>query len=104
MEEKAPLLQMLEFNSNILVRNYFFLESYITSEGAVSHNVLYYQQLSVSRYQVSFCANNDKALQKTVQKFIYIYVHQMADKYPEWKRSLCRPQSRCVVFGRRSKV
>ena len=73
MEEKTPLshevvcFQMLEFetsrwgleiNSNILVRNYFFLENYVTSEGAVSHNVLYYQQLSIARYQVSFYANN----------------------------------------------
>ena len=45
-------------NSNILVENYFFLENYVTSEGAVSHNVLYYQQLSIACYQVSFYANN----------------------------------------------
>ena len=66
MEEKTPLshevvcFQMLDFetsksnsevsksNSNILVENYFFLENYITSEGAVSHNVLYYHKLSKS--------------------------------------------------------
>ena len=30
------------------VENYFFLKNYVTSEGAVSHNVLYYQQLSVT--------------------------------------------------------
>ena len=41
----------LEFNSNVLVGNYFFLNS----EGAVSHN---YQQLFIARYQVSFYANN----------------------------------------------
>ena len=29
-------------------------ENYVTSEGVVSHNVLYYQQLSNARYQVSF--------------------------------------------------
>ena len=29
------------------VENYFFLENNITSEGAVAHNVLYYQQLSI---------------------------------------------------------
>ena len=43
---------MLEFNKfdlNISVRNYFF-----TSEGAV----LYFQQLSIARNQVSFYANN----------------------------------------------
>ncbi len=76
MEEKTPLshevvcFQMLEFetsksnsevsksNSNILVRNNFFLGNYVTSEGAVSHNVLYYQQLSIDPYQVSFYTNN----------------------------------------------
>ena len=59
MEEKTPLshevgcFQMLDFgtsksnsevsksNSNILVENYFFLENYVTIEGAVSHNVFY---------------------------------------------------------------
>ena len=58
MEEKAPLshrvvcFQILDFgtsnsnsevsksNSNIFGGNYFFLENYVTSEGAVSHNVL----------------------------------------------------------------
>ena len=43
---------------NIWVRNYLFLKNYVTSEGAVSHNVLYYQQLSIPCYQVSFYANN----------------------------------------------
>ena len=73
MEEKTPLshkvvcFQMLDFetsksNSEVSksnsVENYFFLENYVTSEGAVSHNVLYYQQLSIARYQVRFYANN----------------------------------------------
>ena len=35
-----------------LVRNYLFLKNYVTSEGAVSHTVLYYQQLSITRYQL----------------------------------------------------
>ena len=35
-----------------------FLENYVTSEGAVSHNVSYYQQLSIARFQISFYANN----------------------------------------------
>ena len=48
----------LEFNSNILVGNYFFHKNYGTVKGTVSHNVFYYQQLSVARYQVSFYANN----------------------------------------------
>ena len=34
--------------SSISVENDFFLENYITSEGVVSNNVLYYQQLSIS--------------------------------------------------------
>ena len=40
------------------MENYFFLEKYVSSEGAVSLNVLYYHQLSIARYQVIFCANN----------------------------------------------
>ena len=45
-------------NSNILVRNYYVPKNYITSEGAVSHNVLYYQPLPIIRYQVRVHANN----------------------------------------------
>ena len=41
----------------IWVRNYLFLKIYATSEGAVSHNVWYYQKLSIACYQVSFYAN-----------------------------------------------
>ena len=40
------------------VENYFFLEKYVTSEGTVSHNVLYCQPLPITRYQVRFYANN----------------------------------------------
>ena len=40
------------------VENYFFLENYVTSEGAASHNVLYYQLLPITHYQVRFYANN----------------------------------------------
>ena len=48
----------MSFN-NIWVRNDLFLKNYvINSEGAISHNVLHYQQLSIARYQVSFYANN----------------------------------------------
>ena len=42
----------------ILKENYFFFENHGTSEGAVSHNALYYHQLSIACYQVSFYANN----------------------------------------------
>ena len=55
---REPHLWGLKISSNISVKNYFFLKNYTTSEGAVSHNVLYYQQLSIARYQVSFYANN----------------------------------------------
>ena len=40
------------------VENYFFLKNNDTLEGAVSHNVLYYQPLPITRYQVKFYANN----------------------------------------------
>ena len=39
---------------NILVRNYLFLKNFSTSEGVVSHNVLYFKQVSNALYQVSF--------------------------------------------------
>ena len=45
-------------NSIILVENYFFLKYNVTSEGAVFRIVLYYQQLSIACYQVTFYANN----------------------------------------------
>ena len=67
MKEKTPLshevvcFQMLDFetsksNSNVSKSNLW--KDYITLEGAVSHNVLYYQQLPITRYQVRFYANN----------------------------------------------
>ena len=40
------------------MKNYFFLKNYVTSEGAVSYTVLYYQQLSIDCYQVRFYATN----------------------------------------------
>ena len=69
MKEKTPMLhyfvcfqmhhKRLQPKSFLIwVRNYFFLKNYSTSEGAFSHNVLYYQQLSIARYQVTFYANN----------------------------------------------
>ena len=42
----------------ICVRNYLFLKNSVTSEGAISHNVFYYQELSTAPYQESFCAKN----------------------------------------------
>ena len=40
------------------MENYFFLENYGTSEGAVSHSVLYYQPLPIARNQERFYDNN----------------------------------------------
>ena len=38
--------------------NYFFLENYFTSEGAVSHNVLYYQPFPITPNQERFYDDN----------------------------------------------
>ena len=35
---------------------YLFLKKYVTSEGAVSHNILFYQQLSIARLTSTFFA------------------------------------------------
>ena len=35
-----------------------FSKTTLSSEGAISHNILYYQQLPINRYQVSFYAKN----------------------------------------------
>ena len=40
------------------VENDFFHENCVTSEGAVSHNVLYCQPLPITHHQVRFYANN----------------------------------------------
>ena len=34
-----------------------FLKTMFTSEGAISHSVLYYQQLPITRYQMKLYAN-----------------------------------------------
>ena len=47
--------EVLKSNSS---QNNFFLENYVTSEGSVFHNVLYYRPLPITRYQVRFYANN----------------------------------------------
>ena len=67
MKEKTPLahevvcFQMLDFEtsnskSEVSKSNDFFLENYVTSEGAVSHNVLYIT--AITHYQVRFYANS----------------------------------------------
>ena len=40
------------------VEKHVFLENFCTSEGAVSHNVLYHQPLPITRHQERFYANN----------------------------------------------
>ena len=40
------------------VENNFFLGNYVTSEGAVSHIVLYFQPLPITRDRVRFYADN----------------------------------------------
>ena len=42
-----------ELSYKVEKENYFFL---VTSEGTVSHNLLYYQSLPITRYQVRFYA------------------------------------------------
>ena len=58
MKEKTPFahkvvcFQMLEFDTSNsksqIEENYFFLKNYVTSEGAVSQNIFYYQQLPIT--------------------------------------------------------
>ena len=40
------------------MRNYLLLKNNVTPEGAVSHNVLYYEHLPTAHSQVSLFANN----------------------------------------------
>ena len=49
--------QILNLRSQNQIRGKL-LKNYITSEGAVSHNVLYYQPLHITCHQVRFYANN----------------------------------------------
>ena len=73
IEKKIPLshvlvcFQMLDFenskpNSEVTKSKAWkitaFSKNYVTSEGAASHNVLYYQTLPITRHQEGFYANN----------------------------------------------
>ena len=49
---------MRDFETWQFVENDLFLKNYVTSEGAVCHNVLYYQPLPITHYQVRVYANN----------------------------------------------
>ena len=68
MKENTPLShevvcfqnQMLDFetsksNSDVLISKFKFVKNYCL---AVSHNVLYYQALPITRYQVRLYVNN----------------------------------------------
>ena len=66
MKEKTPLsheavcFRMLDFetsNSKYKVSK-SILENYVTSEGVISHIVVYHQHLPVTHYQVRFYANS----------------------------------------------
>ena len=56
LSHEVVCIQMLDFetsNSKSEVsKSKIFLENYVTSEGAVSHNVIYYQPLPITHYQV----------------------------------------------------
>ena len=54
-DTSKPNYEVSKSNSIVfIVESYFFLENYVTSEGVVSHNVLYYQQLSIALRIPSF--------------------------------------------------
>ena len=57
LSHKVVCFQMLDFLEIKFMEIYFFLVNYLTSEGAVSHNVLYYQPFPITRYHVRFYAN-----------------------------------------------
>ena len=50
--------QVLIMRSQNQIHGKLLLENYVTSEGAVSHNVLYHQPLTITRNQERFYANN----------------------------------------------
>ena len=73
MEEKTPLshkvvcFKVLDFETSCVrsqnqlkyfTENLLLSQKLCSSKGAVSHNVSYYQQLSIARYQERFYANN----------------------------------------------
>ena len=69
MKEKTPLMHYLAcfqmHNKKALAEVCYYLSENLPLsqklcyfKGSSSHNALYYQQLSIARYQVSFYANN----------------------------------------------
>ena len=53
-----PQILNLRFRNQIRGKLLLYFENYVTSEGPVSHNVLYYQHLPITRYQERFYVNN----------------------------------------------
>ena len=47
----------LEVSKSNSWENYFFLRNFVTSAGAVSHNVFYYQPLPITHNQERFYAD-----------------------------------------------
>ena len=55
--------QMLELETNLIQvifnrEKLLLSQNYVTSEGAVSHNILYYLYFYIAQFQVSFHADN----------------------------------------------
>ena len=76
------------------MENYFFLENYGTSEGAVSHNVLYYQPLPITRYKVRFYANH-----YFEQLPIVFTVFKLVNKNYEKSPNITKPNTHFKVRG-----
>ena len=53
-----PQVLNLRSRNQIQGKLLFVVENYVTSEGAVSHSVLYHQPLHITRHQERFYANN----------------------------------------------
>ena len=60
MKKEKTLLshEVLRFQNQIRGKLLLLFLNYVTSEGAVSHNVSYYQLLPLTRYQERLYANN----------------------------------------------
>ena len=57
-DQSSHLVYLDKMHTNNKPDVKILLSQNVTSDGAVSRNVLYYQQLSTDRYQVKLYANN----------------------------------------------
>ena len=82
------------------MEKYFFLEHHVTTEGAISHNILHYQQLVITCYQVRFYANNyfekytvvSTALKLSKQSFFFFLIcwsESIGIKKMEYSKYFC---------------